>query len=190
MTTKTRPCSLCKQRPRSTHVIGPDLCDPCHEYAGWENTHNDEAHDEFNLTEYAITTGATIDDLRANCPICNDVPPPWTKENTVKTNTRPARTANPTTSHFSHAGCAHPRTPKDRAACRKSMRSGASPAAAPVIGVKHIQAKMSKVIHLATDAHTPLCASKLNVDTAQVYTLTAPSATCKYCLRLAATVDA
>lgn len=186
MTTKTRPCALCRQRPRIGRVESTDLCETCYEYAGWENTHSDECHDEFQLSEYGKKQGAIVLDSRNDCPVCLGVPAPWTiKEETkmTKTATRPATARrNPTTRHFSHANCSHPRTPAGRAACRKAMR--APEPAVEATSYLHVQAKASKVIHTANDERMPACGAKVNVDTAQVYSLTAPSATCKACLRV------
>jgi hypothetical protein len=39
----------------SRDALGVQLCDDCHHLAGWENTHNDEAHEEHPDPE---------------CPIC------------------------------------------------------------------------------------------------------------------------
>lgn len=186
---KPRPCALCKSRPRSTHVIGPDLCDPCHEYAGWENAHSDEAHD--SLSRNDPTEASYLE----NCPICNDVPPPWEtpieEPEMTATKTAPAR-RNPSTKHMSHAACSHPRTPAGRAACRKSMRAGTP--TPEVISVLHVRATGSKTIHLATadpnGLHAPACPSKIkNLETAEVFTLTAPAPTCKACLKVAADAE-
>lgn len=90
-------------RPQSTEVIGPDLCNPCNDYAEWENTHNDEGHDE------------TVDNGGGDgCPVCHPELDPRkpTKKGHTNTATKGA--------HRSHAGCGHPRTPAGRAACRKA----------------------------------------------------------------------
>ena len=118
---KTRPCSLCRIRPRDIFVTSSDLCDVCHDYVCWENEHSDAGHDSEDP-----------DAPRPHdCPICNNEPPPWTIKEPEMTKTTVAKTRqNPTTSHFSHADCAHPRTPKDRAACRKAKRADVSPVAA------------------------------------------------------------
>lgn len=171
---KTRPCALCGRRARMNFVTASDLCERCYEYTGWENTHSDEGHDGFVSTDHTD-----------NCPICQGVPAPWTTDeepDMPKTATARKTRTNPTTRHMSHASCSHPRTPAGRALCRKTLRSTAIEA--PVEHL-HIQAKGSKLIHFATKERTSLCASKLNVDTAQVFALTAPSATCKHCVRLA-----
>ena len=95
---KTKKCIDCNSRPISKLVSGPDLCDECYEYAGWENTHSDDDH------------AANPDD---NCPVCH---PEW---DTRQTPPAKPSTTNPTTSTWtSHAACHHPKTPRDRAACR------------------------------------------------------------------------
>lgn len=100
-------CSDCGTRPVSTHQrgAGGSLCQVCEDYAGWENEHNDNDHD--NLTadddEFEFTT---------NCPVCHPELDNRVKQ-TGHTNTA-ARTWT------SHTGCNHPRNPKARAACRKA----------------------------------------------------------------------
>lgn len=141
---KTRPCALCLKRPRTARLFNPDLCHPCYEYCGWENTHSDEGHDNMSAND---PTEATY---LADCPICQGVPAPWlTKEEPVKnaTTTRPARNvAN--TRHMSHADCQHPRTPKGRAACRKSLRT---PSGAPLTRavMPNVLIGKSKNVHVA-----------------------------------------
>lgn len=145
--TKPRPCSLCRRRPRSTHVIGPDLCDPCHEYAGWENTHSDEDHDGI-AAGHGLDSPVGLDSITQTmtaCPICNNVTPPW-EETPVKTKTAPRVRTNPTTSNMSHASCSHPRTPKGRAACRKALRSGSTLVSAPTL--PYVRIGKSKTVHV------------------------------------------
>lgn len=79
-----------------------DVCGPCYDYWGWENTHADEDHD--NLAADA--------EERINCLVCiyhtpADVP---VKPEPIATGRR----------NRSHAACSHPRTPAGRAACRKA----------------------------------------------------------------------
>lgn len=98
MAVKSKKCINCNDRPISRHIIGPDLCDECCEYAEWENTHSDYDH------------AANPDD---NCPVCH---PEWDTRNTP-----PAKRSTPrqtTSTWTSHAACPHPKTPRDRAACR------------------------------------------------------------------------
>lgn len=172
---KTRPCALCKQRPRSSHVIGPDLCDPCHEYAGWENTHSDQGHDAMSADD------PTEASYLEHCPICQDVPPPWTikEEKIVKNATARTRT-NPTTSNMSHADCLHERTPKGRAACRKALRAGT-----PVVAPKPQNVKLGKGIAV----HRPgACVTTQRWDGA--IERTDADVTCKNCLKTDVLADA
>ena len=91
----TRKCIMCNVRTISKLVSGPDLCDECYDYEGWENTHSDNDH------------AANPDD---NCPVCH---PEWDTRNTpVKS------TSTRNTTWTSHAHCIHPKTPAGRAKCR------------------------------------------------------------------------
>lgn len=57
-TTTRNRCHVCNVRsaatPRMTYL---GMCAPCHDYAGWENTHNDDGHDDAG-------SGST------DCPVC------------------------------------------------------------------------------------------------------------------------
>ena len=75
-----------------------DLCERCFESWMMENDHNDYGHDE----------------PVADCPECGTYDPRPAKGHT---NTRAK-------SRTSHAACEHPKTPKDRAACRKRRAQG------------------------------------------------------------------
>lgn len=105
-------CTECNTRltsanRASNNGYGPDIndtCEPCMEYFGWENGHADEAHDvEGNYDE--------------NCPVCTDSKP-GLRTKKGSSNTKP-------NSWSSHAACKHPKTPKDRAACRKARAASA-----------------------------------------------------------------
>jgi hypothetical protein len=99
------------------------LCMPCYDYAGWENTHDDYGHDTINaevedkggdpatyLSQMDMTTWGM--DM-PECPVCH---PERDKRREVRT----GHTNTAAQSWNSHAGCKHPRTAKDRAACRKA----------------------------------------------------------------------
>lgn len=88
MTTKRNSCTECGKR----HNNFNGLCDACEDFGMWENSHQDDDHE--NTPDPA-------------CPVCN-------LPRTGHTNTA---TKGP---HRSHANCNHPRTPKGRAACRKA----------------------------------------------------------------------
>jgi hypothetical protein len=78
-----------------------DVCGPCYDYWGWENTHADEGHDDLPIN----------DEQRIGCLVCAkdaDVAPFVTTLEPVATGRR----------NRSHAACTHPRTPAGRAACR------------------------------------------------------------------------
>lgn len=105
-----RTCQDCGIRPVGTDAPrGVQLCDPCNEYAEWENEHSDNGHG----------TGAD-DNQPHDCPVCfpeldprTDAPAPRTGHHNTVAKTR-----------TSHAGHDHPATPKARAACRKAQAQG------------------------------------------------------------------
>lgn len=100
-TTRTTHCTDCSRKLNSsnTEPSNRTLCVDCFDYAGWENTHDDEGHD--------------LSEPFEGCRVCaNDVPKaPAAKaghtKGIAKTNT-------------SHAGHDHHATKAARAACRKA----------------------------------------------------------------------
>lgn len=59
-------CNICNTRPVSKGGL-QDACDPCWDEGGWENTHNDNHHDELSeVAEAARTAGAV--ELRKLAP--------------------------------------------------------------------------------------------------------------------------
>jgi hypothetical protein len=86
-----------------------DMCEPCFDYAGWENQHEDDAHDDMG-------NGSVDEAIRAMCPVCQGNAPTAPAPRTGHTNTKPATWS-------SHAGHDHPATPKARAACRKAAKA-------------------------------------------------------------------
>lgn len=76
-----------------------DMCTACYEYAGHENWHDDEAHDESGPVE--------------GCMVCEGNAPTAPAPRVVNN----SGTIDKTWS--SHAGHDHPATRKARAACRK-----------------------------------------------------------------------
>lgn len=183
MTTKTRPCALCRTRPRLYFVTSQDLCQECYDYAGWENTHSDDDHDGVSAG-YGVDSPVALDSIKTTmsaCPICLGVPAPWTvteEPKMSKTAAAKPRT-NPTTRHMSHASCSHPRTPAGRAACRKAIRAPKAPETTPA----HVRVGKSKTVH-APGA----CLTVQRHDGA--IERTDDAVTCKNCLKIAATVDA
>jgi hypothetical protein len=100
-------CVFCETRIQYTGP-GDDLaprlsesCNTCYTKGGWENTHSDEGHG--NET-----------DLEDGCWICHP------ELDLTATTRKTGHTNTVARSHRSHAGCDHVRTPKARAACRKS----------------------------------------------------------------------
>lgn len=87
-----------------------DMCTACFEYAGWENEHNDDGHDDMG-------NGSVDDAVRAACPVCQGnaptAPAPRVVNNSGTTDK----------SWSSHAGHDHPATPRARAACRKARNN-------------------------------------------------------------------
>lgn len=104
----TRLTSANRASSNSYHGIH-DTCESCMEYFGWENTHMDEGHDLPDVDNDAQAI--------ADCPVCQDKKP-GLRTKKGSTNTKP-------NSWSSHAACKHPKTPKDRAACRKARAASA-----------------------------------------------------------------
>lgn len=106
MTTTRKPatCTDCGRTLRSSNRSdNVDLCIPCFDFAGWENTHSDFGHDDL----------AADDPEREGCPVCAGNVPTAPAPKTSHTDTAPR-------SWSSHAGHDHPATAKARAACRKA----------------------------------------------------------------------
>jgi hypothetical protein len=52
-------CNICNTRPVDRMAGIPDACVPCYEEGGWENSHQDNAHEEYaQLREQAEKAGA------------------------------------------------------------------------------------------------------------------------------------
>jgi len=114
-------CYICNTRRTTPESPDGDMCAPCYDYAGWENTHSDTGHDDIAKTPAGqIPAGWSmslkqVDQERQAmeiCPVCLGKDPADKAPVKGHTNTV-AR------SHTSHAGCDHARTPSARAACRK-----------------------------------------------------------------------
>jgi len=91
-------CNSCKTRRASSENMA-ELCNPCYEYAGWENQHQDDNHDEG-------------ENLTPDCLVCHGTDP--AEIPVVKGHSNGIKK-----SHTSHAACKHPSTKADRAKCRK-----------------------------------------------------------------------
>lgn len=125
-------CIVCNTRRAVRNDGITDMCTPCYDYAGWENTHSDDDHEGILAGDvtWGMTTHKTRKEFDAwikecrsetkQCPVCQDNDPANRPARTGHTNTR-AHSWN------SHAGHHHGRTPGDRAACRKSIKAGTGP---------------------------------------------------------------
>lgn len=103
-TRKSPACIDCGRKlTASNRSDNRDMCIACFDYAGWENTHSDYAHDMLS----------DDDPMREGCPVCEGNVPTAPAPKTGHTDTAPR-------SWSSHAGHNHPATPKARAACRAS----------------------------------------------------------------------
>lgn len=121
-----RMCSDCGHRPVSAEQRGNggSLCEQCTDWAGWENEHIDNCHQEIlDGEELAISeeTIAGIREYMVNCPICQNYPHPRDTFKAGHTNTQAK-------AYTSHADCDHPRTPKAREICRRARRATGVPA--------------------------------------------------------------
>jgi hypothetical protein len=106
-------CTICGNRNAKTGT-GPgvdtspygDMCNLCYTEGGFENMHSDEGHDL-----------PMVDTSDNGCWICHP-------DLNLAATGAPSKVGHTNTAtkgpHRSHAACAHPRTPKDRAACRKA----------------------------------------------------------------------
>lgn len=59
-------CRVCGKRTRQTGNGDNEyvqLCVACYDYAGWENTHSDNGHDDLDCT----------DEQKKDCPICKGI---------------------------------------------------------------------------------------------------------------------
>jgi hypothetical protein len=109
-TSRPRTSGMCIdcgiRRVGSDAPTGVKLCDPCNEYAEWENEHSDNGH------------GPGADDNQPHdCPVCFPELDPRSPAKKTGHHNTVAKTRT------SHAGHGHPATPRDRAACRKAMRN-------------------------------------------------------------------
>lgn len=96
-------CEVCDTKlTRSNRCEAIDfrgMCEACYDYAGWENTHSDDAHE----------AEGNKDD---SCPVCQGI---------ALTNAEPE--VRGTKGWNSHKGHLHPATSAGRAACRKATAS-------------------------------------------------------------------
>lgn len=124
-------CTDCGRRVHTTSGI--QMCEPCEEYAGWENTHSDGAHDKINEGKTAMRywnfknredRDAYLADERKtmeHCPVCHPELDPR----------KPVKGGN-TTGHHSprrtqlnhRTQCTHAQTPAARRVCREAYWAG------------------------------------------------------------------
>lgn len=93
-------CEYCEMRP-ATNLLDSNICEPCYDYQGWENQHNDDGHVEGDVT------------TNPDCLICQSAPNP---EITPPVKGHSNGIAK---SHTSHSECSHPVTKSARAKCRR-----------------------------------------------------------------------
>lgn len=95
-------CYYCEtRRAASPKLLDTPICQPCYDYQGDENAHNDEGHAEGDVTN------------NPDCLICQGADDPETTP-PVKGHSNGIKK-----SHTSHAGCEHESTKSARAKCRK-----------------------------------------------------------------------
>jgi len=128
-------CSDCDKRPicEEQRRNGGSLCEPCLDWASWENEHNDNCHLELQEGETLVLSDEHVLEIRRvmeNCPICQGYPHPRDTFKAGHTNTAPK-------SYVSHAECGHPRTPKERELCRRARRAVEIPAPRKAKKVSH-----------------------------------------------------
>lgn len=102
-------CSNCDTKVnRRDWMNQAELCAPCYDYAGWENTHDDEAHDEDG-------------ERHPGCPICYE-DEVATADAIIAAEDQTASTAR------SHAPCyeqgLHRKNREGRAYCRQQRAKG------------------------------------------------------------------
>lgn len=121
-----KTCNVCNVR-KGTDANGSsfnDMCDPCYQEGGWENTHNDGDHENIiaGNVVYGMTTHKTeaefktwLKEEREGCWIC------FPELNLAK---KPAKAVGTPKQpvvrrpQLNHKGHSHPATSKARATCR------------------------------------------------------------------------
>lgn len=104
-------CADCQTRPIDRSTAGRDstLCQPCWEYAGWENQHSDDDHNRI----YQVP----------ECPICHPELDPRVG-GSINTPRRPGQVGNQNArgKQRSHSMCGHEKTKAARERCRQASR--------------------------------------------------------------------
>jgi hypothetical protein len=97
-------CVACgARRPSRAAGLNSDLCDPCFDYAGWENAHSDQGHDAL----------PAVHPDRDACLVCIGSNP---AEDIVV-----GHTDTVAKTYTRHADHLHLATPRDRERCRASV---------------------------------------------------------------------
>lgn len=137
-------CSSCNIRPIDYNTQGRDswACEPCFDYAGWENTHNDESHNDYQTEDQIkqnridfgdVHVDVRLDEMRS-CPVCNPKLDTRFQTGEIYVPRKiPAQLGNKNASgkQMSHAMCAHAPTKAARQRCRVQRRKN-TPADEPV----------------------------------------------------------
>lgn len=119
-----KKCEECGIRPIDNSTQGRDswACTECFEYAGWENTHSDNAHFGYVTGEYVSeTTEHAVDlmDQIKNCPVCNpELDPRLPKNRKIVARDLSKWPVEKSGKNMSHKDCGHPLTKVERAKCR------------------------------------------------------------------------
>jgi len=92
-------CYYCEMRPASSALLEGNICEPCYDYQGAENEHNDDDHENTGHVD--------------GCMICEGAPNP--EEVGPKT----GHSNGIAKTHTSHAECKHEKTKSARAKCRR-----------------------------------------------------------------------
>lgn len=117
-TARKNICTVCKKRPVIGGVRGDisgDYCYPCYDYAGHENSHCDEGHDDEDYEMPADT----------DCLVCLDQDPA-NEDVKVEEPKKKGHSNGIAKSNTSHAGCMHEATKSARAKCRKERAAEAA----------------------------------------------------------------
>lgn len=127
-------CTACNIR-KGTDVNGfsfKDMCDPCYQEGGWENTHSDGDHEGIiaGTVIYGTTTHKTeaefeawLKEEREGCWIC------YPELNLAQ---KPAKATGPKVQgtrrpQLNHKGHSHPQTAKARRVCKAAFWSSLTP---------------------------------------------------------------
>jgi hypothetical protein len=95
--TSRKMCQVCSKRPVHRKTQGRDstMCEPCYDYAGWENTHSDNGHEamDVNAINPSDEEKAIIADM-ADCPVCQGNDPANDVVKTKANGSKPGRTVS------------------------------------------------------------------------------------------------